>query len=169
MQANDPPAAGLQRPIGSRAEFDAAVHQALNHALLRRSRRMVWLDQDFAEWPLDDALLLQRLTEWMQLPQRQLVLLATRYEDMGRRHPRFVSWYRMWAHAASAFSPAEDDVADLPCVLLAERAALVHLLDPLRWRGWATEDAPQQRLWRDRIEALLQRSTPAFPATTLGL
>jgi len=169
MEPNDTPAAESQRAIDSRAEFDTAVREALHQALARRSRRMVWVDVDFAEWPLDDALLLQRLTEWMQLPQRQLVLLATRYDGMGRSHARFVAWYRMWAHAASAFSPSEDDVAELPCVLLAEGAALVHLLDPLHWRGWTTADALQQRLWRDRIDAVLQRATPAFPATTLGL
>lgn len=169
MGPNDTTVPSSQSAIDSRAEFDAAVHEALHQALARRARRMVWVDVDFAQWPLDDALLLQRLTEWMQLPQRQLVLLATRYDGMDRCHARFVAWYRMWAHAASAFSPSEDDVAELPCVLLAESAALVHLMDPLRWRGWTTADALQQRLWRDRIDAVLQRSTPAFPATTLGL
>lgn len=166
---NDAASAPPMRPIESRAQFAAAVHEVLDQALTRRSRRMLWVDADFAEWPLDDPALLQRLTAWVQLPQRQLVLLAVRYDELGRRCARFVAWYRMWAHVASAFSPAVDDVADLPCALLADGAALVHLLDAQRWRGWATSDVSLQRLWRDRLDAVLQRSEQAFPATTLGL
>ena len=39
--------------------------------------------------------LLQRLTDWLRLPQRQLVLLANDYEDLRRRRARFVASYRL--------------------------------------------------------------------------
>ena len=81
---------------------------------------MLWVDTDFADWPLDDPALLQRLTDWLRLPQRQLVLLASDYDDLRRRRARFVACYRLWSHAISAFGPAEDDVAQLPCLLLAD-------------------------------------------------
>lgn len=162
-------APALQRPIESRADFVAAVHDTAGLALARATRRMVWVDADFAAWPLDEPALLQTLTDWVRLPQRQLVLLGANYDDMRRRRGRFTAWYRLWSHAVATFSPSQDDVAELPCVLLAEGAGLVHLLDPVHWRGWAASDAVQQRQWRDRIDAFLQRSAPAFPVTTLGL
>jgi len=169
MSTTEADSAPLQTPIESRGEFLAALHDAVDRAVTRGARRMVWVDADFAEWPLEDPALLQRLTDWLRLPQRQLVLLAADYGDMRRRRARFVAWYRLWSHAINAYGPSPDDVAELPCVLWAERAALVFLLDPLRWRGWAVSDALAQRQWRDRIDAILQRSQPAFPATTLGL
>jgi hypothetical protein len=169
IEASDGKAAALQRPIESRADFVAAVHDTVSLALARATRRMVWVDADFAEWPLDDPALLQALTDWVRLPQRQLVLLAAGYDDLRRRRARFTAWVRLWSHAVISCSPSQDDVAELPCVLLAEGAGLVHLLDPVHWRGWASSDAVQQREWRDRIDAFLQRSTPAFPVTTLGL
>jgi hypothetical protein len=156
-------------PIDSRAGFVAAVHTAVGQALHRGARRMVWVDLDFAEWPLDDEALLQPLTQWLRLPQRQLLLLAQDYDAVPRRHARFVAWYRLWSHAVGAFSPASDANVELPCALLADDAMLVHLLEPQRWRGWSVSDLPSLRQWRDRLDALLQHSVPAFPVTTLGL
>jgi hypothetical protein len=157
-----------QHAIASRRAFAAAVHEVLDLAWARRARRMLWVDADFADWPLDDAALLLRLTDWLRLPQRQLLLLASDYEPL-RRRARFAACYRLWSHAISAYAPAEDDVAQLPCLLLAEDMALVQLLDKAHWRGWISTEPAPLRLARERIDALLQRSAPAFPATTLGL
>jgi hypothetical protein len=168
MTPHDDTGGGLSRRIDSRAEFVAALHEAVALALARRARRMLWVDADFAEWPLDDTTLLARLTQWLRLPQRQLVLLALHYDDV-RRRARFVAWYRLWAHAVAAYSPAAEDAVALPCVLLAEGATSVQLVDPVHWRGWITASAVQERQWRERLDALLQRSMPAFAATTLGL
>ena len=158
-----------QRAIDSRSAFVSAVHQAVDRALTQRARRMLWVDSDFAEWPLDDPVLLQRLTDWLRLPQRQLVLLASDYEDLRRRCPRFVACYRLWSHAITAQGPAEDDVAQLPCLLLADRTLLVQLLDKTHWRGWVSIEPASMRLAREQADALLQRSAPAFAVTTLGL
>jgi hypothetical protein len=154
-----------QRAIDSRGAFVSAVHEAVELALARRARRMLWVDDDFADWPLDDPALLQRLTDWL----RQLVLLANDYEDLRRRRARFVACYRLWSHAISAHGPAEDDAAQLPCLLLADRTLLVQLLDKTHWRGWTSNEPASLRAWQERTDALLQRSAPAFAVTTLGL
>lgn len=158
-----------QRAIDSRGAFVSAVHEAVELALARRVRRMLWVDDDFADWPLDDPALLQRLTDWLRLPQRQLVLLASDYEDLRRRRARFLACYRLWSHAISAHGPAEDDAAQLPCLLLADRTLLVQLLDKTHWRGWTSNEPASLRAWHERTDALLQRSAPTFPVTTLGI
>lgn len=157
-----------RRPIDSRAGFIAAVHETLAVATAQRARRMLWADDDFAEWPLDDAQLLQRLTDWLHLPQRQLILLAGDFRHLGGR-ARFVAWRRLWSHAIATHSPAEEDRAQLPCLLLAEGHVLVRLLDKTRWRGWISSGPLELRLASDQTDALLQRAAPAFPVTTLGL
>jgi hypothetical protein len=45
----------------------------------------------------------------------------------------------------------------------------VQLADALRWRGNVVVDVAEERRRRDAIDALLQRSEPAFPCTTQGL
>jgi hypothetical protein len=156
------------RAIDSGSAFVAALHDATAQALARRARRTVWVDADFADWPLDDPALLQRVTDWLRLPQRRLQLLALDFEGV-RRRARFMACYRLWSHAISAHGPAQDDAATLPCLLLADDTALVQLLDKTRWRGWTATDPAALQAWRERTDALLQRSAPAFPVTTLGL
>ncbi len=158
-----------QRAITTRSGFVAAVQQALEQALAQRARRMLWADADFADWPLNDALLLQRLVDWLRLPQRQLLLLAVDYEGLRQRHARFTALYGLWSHAIAARTPAQDEAAQLPCLLLAERTVAVHLIDKAHWRGWVGTEPATLRLWQERTDALLQRSEAALPVTTLGL
>lgn len=155
--------------IDSRGSFVAALHQALDTAAAQRARRMVWVDRDFADWPLDDAPWLQRLGDWLRLPQRRLLLLAAGYDDLQRRRPRFIANYKLWSHAIDAYRPAPEDAAELPSLLLAESTVVVQLLDSSHWRGWSSTEPSTLQSWSERVEALLQRSEPAFPATTLGL
>ena len=157
------------RAIASRSDFSAALEQALDRVLERRAHRMLWADDDFADWPLDDAALLQRLVEWLRLPQRQLRLLATGYDDLRRRHARFTAMYGLWSHAIVAHAPAPGEAVELPCLLLAERTVAVHLLDKTHWRGWIDTDPATLHVWQERTDAWLQRSEAAFPVTTLGL
>jgi hypothetical protein len=158
-----------QRAIATRSDFVAAVHEALEQAWSQRARRMLWADTDFGDWPLDDAALLQRLVDWLRLPQRQLLLLAGDYEVLRRRHARFTALYGLWSHAITARTPAQEEVAPLPCLLLVERTVAVHLLDKAHWRGWIGTEAALMRLWQERSDAILQSSEAAFPVTTLGL
>jgi hypothetical protein len=161
-------AAAGPRAIDSRSAFAAALQQAGANALAHRARRMVWVDTDFADWPLDDPAWLQCLTDWLRLPQRHLQLLAVDCEGL-RRRARFMACYRLWSHAISAHAPAQDDVATVPCVMLAEGVVLVQLLDKLHWRGWTSSEPAMLQNWQGHADALLQRSVPALPVTTLGL
>jgi len=160
---------GWAQTIESHGDFVAALHHSVALAGQHSARRMVWADTDFANWPLDDAALLQRLVDWLRLPQRQLLLLAADYEDLRRRHARFTAMYGLWSHAIVARAPAQDEAAPLPCLVLAGGTAAVHLMDTEHWRGWISADPGVLRRWQERADALLQRSEVAFPVTTLGL
>jgi len=157
--------------IDSRAAFAAAVQWGFARATRDggRSRRIVCVDRDFANWPLDAPELHARLTAWLKGAQRQLVLLAATYDDVPRRHPRFVGWRRHFAHAVFPFAAPEDQAATLPTLLLDDDGTLVRLIDAVHWRGRASADERSVLPWREQIDAVLQRSETAFPVQSLGL
>lgn len=155
--------------IDSRAGWQAAVHWGIAHAIARGARRLVFVDPDFEHWPLDDTLLLQALTGWLRQPQRRLVLLARRYDEVPRRFPRFNAWRRPFAHAIEAWQVAEDSAPELPVLLLDDGALSLQLIDAQRWRGRAALDRRTATLWRERIDAVVQQCEPALAVNTLGL
>ena len=57
--------------IDTRAGFIAAIRWGFDTAFAQSARRIVCVDATFAEWPLDDAGLLQGLTTWLKRPQRR--------------------------------------------------------------------------------------------------
>lgn len=157
--------------IDSRSGFAAAVSWGFARAMREggRSRRIVCVDRNFVDWPLDAPELLALLTSWLKGSQRQLVLLGANFEEMPRRHPRFVGWRRHFAHAVSPYAAPEDLAAQLPTLLLDDDGTLVRLTDPVHWRGRASADERSALPWREQIDAVLQRSEAAFPAQSLGL
>jgi len=156
-------------PLLMRADFAAALAWCVERASAGHAHRLVFCDPDFLDWPLDDPALLDALGAWLRLPQRRLVLLAGSFDELQRRRPRFVAWRRTYAHAVEPLSPADDLAPELPTLVLDDGALCLHLIDKRLWRGRITLESPRARVWNDRIDAILQRSEPAFPATSLGL
>lgn len=157
--------------IDSRRRFAEAIGWAFTRAMREggRSRRILCVDRDFADWPLDGPELLDGLTAWLRAGQRQLILLAASYEELPRRHSRFVAWRRNFTHAVFPYVAPEDVAAALPTLLLDDDGTCVRLIDAVHWRGRAYADEREARPWREQIDALVQRSEPGFPAQTLGL
>ena len=58
---------------------------------------------------------------------------------------------------------------DLPSAMFDDEQTSLELFDPVRWRGQVQRDARATHELRERIDALLQRSVPAFPVNSLGL
>jgi len=155
--------------ITSRAGFQTALRWGFAQAIAGGARQIVAVNRDFCDWPFEDLGLQAELAAWLRLPERRLVLLATSYDEIMRRQPRFVAWRALWSHAIRAGSPASSDAVDLPGLLVDDRDVSVHLIDPIHWRGRAALDARTAQSWRDRIDALLQRSETAFAVNQLGL
>lgn len=156
-------------PIDSRLAWGAALKWGLQTAIARGARSITCVDADFADWPLNDGALLQEVGFWLRLPQRRLVLLAAGFEEVPRRHPRFMAWRRDWVHAIHGLQAPEELVPSLPRALLDDASLSVELLDSVHWRGRASLEARTAHLLRERVDAILQRATPAFALNTLGL
>jgi len=155
--------------IDSREAFALAVRWGFETAMAHDARCITCVDPTFELWPLDDVALLSSLTAWVRLPQRRMVMLAARFDEVPRRQPRFTAWRRDWAHAIQALQAPEEFAAELPTVLLDDRSVSVHLMDPLHGRGRAGVDVRARLLLQERIDVVLQRSEPAFAVDTLGL
>lgn len=157
----------IESPLTTLADVQAALAAALLAALQRGEREIVCCDADFSFWPLNSSPLIDALTHWAA-PSRLLVLLARSYDDVVRRHPRFVQWRVTWSHVVDARAPEEEDALSLPSLLLVGRHS-VQVFDRERGRGKVSDDAGEARRVREHLDVILQRSSPAFGATTLGL
>jgi hypothetical protein len=154
--------------ITSRAEFHAALRHAFE-ALVRHGAREVWLcDEDFADWPLGDRAIVELLTRWAA-SNRRLTLVARHFGEVARRHPRWVGWRRDWSHIVSCRANTELATGEFPTVLLGLGAVSVHLVDAVHHRGRLSRDKADEIRCKEQIDAVLQRSEEAFPATTTGL
>jgi len=156
-------------PIDSRQAFRAAVIALASAADDERApAQWWWCDPDFADWPLDDAALMAALAAWVRRPGRQLTLLACGFDELRRRHPRFVAWRRDQAHRVLGREVALD-ASQMPTLCVARAPRGFELLDRVRWRGLWFAGAEDWRQRRELVDALLQQSVPSFAATTLGL
>ena len=158
----------MNRLIESRAEFRAAVVQAFADIAVAGSREVWMCDDDFSDWPLDEPSVVQHLSQWA-VAHRTCTVVALHYDSLAHRYPRWVQWRRQRAHVVQCRTPDEADRHHLPCVLVAPGTLTLRLVDRIQYRGSVSVDAADVLRERDRLDALLQRSIEAFPASTLGL
>ena len=154
--------------IDSRSAFHDALRDALAEVARVGSRELLLADPDFADWPLGERAVLEALTQWAQA-HRRLTLIAASFDEVPRRHARFVEWRRTWAHVIECRSNTEIETQAFPTMLLAPGLLAVRLVDRVHVRGSITRDAADLLRWREMLDELLQRSEAAFPATLLGL
>ena len=154
--------------ITSRTEFHAALRHAFE-ALASGGAREVWLcDEDFADWPLGERAVVELLTQWAA-SNHKLTLLARSFDEIARRHPRWVEWRRSWSHIVSCRSNAELASGEFPTLLLGIDTVSVRLSDTVHHRGRLSHERADEVRCKEQIDAVMQRSEEAFPATTTGL
>lgn len=162
-----------------RADYVNALREAVLLACAEGARDIYLFDERFVDWPLSEPAVLAALTGWARGASgaRRLHLLAAHYEDLRRRHPRFVQWRGQWGHCVDARAYEPDALAGagrpaLAAALLAlggERPISVRLFDAEQARGavsFTPADALRTKEWFD---ALTQRSCESFASSTLGL
>ncbi len=155
-------------PIGSRAEFLDAVRSALAQAEEHGGREIVLVDPNFADWPLNERTVIDSLSRWID-SSRLLVVVAHSFDELARRQLRFVEWRRLWAHVVQCRNDPELEAEQIPTLLLVPGHTCIRLLDRIRFRGTRSNRPVDLTEARETVDALLQRSVEAFPATTLGL
>ena len=154
--------------ITSRAEFHAALRRAFE-TLASVGSREVWLcDEDFADWPLGERSVVELLTQWAA-SSRKLTLLARSFDEVARRHPRWVEWRRSWSHIVSCRTNTELATGEFPALLLGIGTVSVRLSDTVHHRGRLSHEKADEIRCKEQIDAVMQRSEEAFPATTTGL
>ncbi|WP_280150871.1 hypothetical protein [Piscinibacter sp. XHJ-5] len=160
--------APLHLPIETRRQF----HDALREAFAEMARvgcREAWIsDEDFADWPLGELAVIEHLGAWA-MSHRRLVVVARHYDEVVRRHARWVEWRRQWSHVVECRAFEEAEVGQIPTLLLAADLLAVRLVDPLRHRGAVSRETGDLLRFRELIDAVSQRSVESFPATILGL
>lgn len=161
----DDTATGL---ITTRSEFQAALRIAFGSAAGAGSRELWLCDEDFADWPLGEREVIAHLTQWAA-STRRIALVARSFDELVRRHPRFVNWRRDWAHIVSCRANAEVATGEMPSVFVAAGTISVRLSDVLHHRGrWSRLPADELRC-KEQFDAISQRSEESFPASTTGL
>lgn len=159
--------------FAGRSEFQALLGEALRWGCGQGLREWHAWDASFVDWPWSDAGLLEALTAWAA-PGRRLHLLALQYEELARRHPRFVRWRRDYAHCvtARAVEPGVRLEGAPEALLLGSGptgSLSLRLADRHLWRGELSLDAVQRSRGLEWFDAATQRSSESFAPTTLGL
>lgn len=160
--------ASERRVISTRGEFHDALRQALAEAAQTGCREILLCDVDFADWPIGERAVIESLTKWAYA-HRRLTMIANHFDEVPRRHARFVEWRRTYAHVVDCRANDELEAGQMPTMLLAPGLVGVRLVDPVHYRGSVTHDTADLLPWREALDAVLQRSSAAFPATNLGL
>ncbi|MCC2676255.1 MAG: hypothetical protein K0R58_3202 [Ramlibacter sp.] len=155
------------RRFEGRTEFRQLIRDALAHAAREGWREIILSDPDFADWPLGERAVTQSLLDWSH-SGRRITLLARRYDEVVRQHARFVQWRERWSHIVTAMGCSSADALELPSAIWSPGWAMERL-DILRCNGYCGSEPERRLLLRERLAEWLAKSSPAFPATTLGL
>jgi len=167
----DTPKPGLaERPLGrflGRAAFQQVVRDALACAAQEGWREIVLSDPNFEDWPLGERAVCAALHLWAR-PGRQISILAHSFDEIVRRHARFVQWRTTWSHLVECRANRRVDVSEFPSAMCAP-AWVMHRSALENCAGQCSEDAQKRILLRQSVDASWRQGSPAFPSTILGL
>ncbi|MDO9360889.1 MAG: hypothetical protein Q7T70_18095 [Polaromonas sp.] len=154
----------LQGRFEGRSAFAELVRTAFATAAAQGWREIILCDVTFEDWPLGERAVAQSLNDW-SASGRKLTMLAENYDEVIRRHARFVTWRRTWSHIIECRGHA---AGDLPSIFWSPGWAFERL-DPVHSNGVAGSEAQRRVALKERLSEKMFRSSPAFPASTLGL
>ena len=150
-----------------REAFRDLVRAALATAAREGWREIILSDASFEDWPLGERAVADSLQAWSRTGRR-MVLLAKRYDLVVRQHARFVQWRGKWSHIITATACPSADALDLPSAIWSP-AWVLERRDLERSTGYCGSEPERRVALRESLNEWLQKATPAFPASTLGL
>jgi len=154
-------------PFSGPDAFRDLVRSALAAARGQGWRELILCDPDFADWPLSERAVAESLSAWSQ-SGRKCILLARTWDEAQRRHARFVTWRRTWAHIIDARSCRSADPLEFPSALWTP-AWVMERRDVVQCRGWMGPEADRRLTLREKINEWLGKSSPGFPSQQTGL
>jgi hypothetical protein len=161
---------GVALPDGrfaGRDDFRQLVRDALASAAHEGWPELILSDASFEDWPLGERAVAQSLSDWSR-SGRRCILLARRYDAVLRQHARFVTWRKTWSHIIEARGCPSADELELPSAIWSPHWVMQRL-DTERSSGVSGREPQRRLLLREQLNEWLQKSSPAFPAVTLGL
>lgn len=153
--------------FGSREAFQQMVRDALATAVREGWQEILVSDVSFHDWPLGERSVVESLQDWAR-GGRRFTMLACSYDDVIRRHARFVRWRGTWDHIITCRRSPAADPLDIPSALWSPQWVMQRL-DPERCVGVTGFEPERRVLLRETLNEWLRKSAPSFPATTLGL
>ena len=150
-----------------RIAFQQLVRDALAAAAREGWREIILSDPDFADWPLGERAVAESLNAW-SMSGRRCILLARRWDEVVRRHARFVRWRGTWAHIIDARACRAADPLELPSAIWSP-GWVMQRLDLERCNGYSGSEPDRRLTLREDLEEWLRQSSPSFPSNTLGL
>ena len=165
--ADTGPSALPEGRFSGRESFRDRVRAALASAAAEGWREIILCDATFEDWPLGERAVAESLQAWSS-GGRKCILLARHYDEVPRRHARFVTWRRMWSHIIDARACPSADPLELPCAIWSPGWVLQRH-DPVHSTGWCGASPERIVLLREQLNEWLLKSSPSFAATTLGL
>ena len=151
-----------------REEFRQRVRDALATAAREGWGELILADADFVDWPLGEREVVEALQQWSRAGRR-CTLLALDYAEVVHRHPRFVQWRRQWDHLVTCRKGTGSDPLALPSALWSP-AWVLQRQDPVRSVGTTGSEPGRRVQLREALDEWMERkSSPAFPASVLGL
>ena len=154
--------------FSGREAFMQLVRDGLATAARDGWSEIVVSDANFHDWPLGELAVIESLQQWAH-SGRRFTMLACTFDEVIRRHARFVRWRGTWDHIITCRRSPSADPLDLPSALWSP-AWVMHRLDPLRCVGVSGFEPDRRVLLRESLnEWLRSKSSPGFPSTTLGL
>lgn len=153
--------------FAGREAFRQLVRDAFACAAREGWREIILSDASFDDWPLGEREVVGALRQW-SATGRRCTLLARRYDEVVRRHARFVTWRTTWSHIIEARACPFADPLDLPSAIWSP-GWVMQRLDPERCNGVSGAEPERRVLLRENLQAWLHKSGPSFPAVTLGL
>ena len=161
------PPALLEGRFAGPGEFAQLIRLAFAKAADEGWREIVLSDSNFEGWPLGERAVAQSLHDWSR-SGRKLTVLAKSYDLIVRRHARFVTWRRTWAHVVECRSSGMVSADDFPSAFWSP-VWVFQRLDVIRSIGFAGSEVARRVALKEELDECLRKSSPAFPATTLGL
>lgn len=154
--------------FSGREAFQHLVRDAIMAAAREGWREIVVSDSNFHDWPLGERSVVEALQHWAQ-GGRRLTMLACSYDEVIRRHARFVRWRGIWDHIIICRRSPNADPLDIPSALWSPQWVM-HRIDPVRCVGVTGSESHRCVLMREVLNEWLHgKSSPGFPVTTLGL